>query len=694
MIAWSDPLTFLHGLTAQQRRALKSLEVQTVGELLSVFPRRYDDYTRLMPIAKIPNGVPVTIKATVKEIKQAPTFRKRFALIRAVVSDDSGSIGVTWFNQPWLLKQLKAGDEIYISGAVTQRPRFGRGFTSPLWEPANAETLAAGNVAPVYPLAGSLAQKTIRKAVRAAVEEVAYPEDPLPSELLSSFHLLPIADAYRSLHRPATMEEAERARQRFAFQEVLVYQLALRMARNESNEAGAPIFSFDEPFAKKFASSFPFELTDDQKKAVWACVKDMETSRPMRRMLQGDVGSGKTAVAAMLAALVFRSGGSAALMAPTEILAKQHAETLRRFLVTHGIPVLLATSSTRMLFEGTESTKLSADESRERIAQGRIVLVGTQALLVHGHGPPDLVLAIVDEQHRFGVAQREALTVMARADSKVPHLLSMSATPIPRSLALTFLGDLEVSVIRTKPAGRLPVETHVLSGEQGRTVACERIRKEVADGNRAFVVCPLIDPSDVLGVKSVEAEARRLSSGPLIGLRIGVLHGKLPKKEKDEVMGKFAAGELDVLVATTVVEVGVDVPEATVIVIDGAERFGLAQLHQLRGRVGRSSRPSVCFLIGSDDVEPFGLNRLRILERTNDGFAVAEEDLRIRGEGNLLGTQQSGVPMFTMARMDDLALMTNAREASEELVSGDPEMEKHPLLRELVLKMRETSHRE
>jgi ATP-dependent DNA helicase RecG len=692
MVGWNDPVSFLHGLTTHERKVLKALAVETVGDLLQVLPRRYDDYSRLTPIANIPTGEPVTIKATVKQIAQAKTFRRRFSLIKAIVSDETGSIGVTWFNQPWLLKQLSSGDEIFISGAVTQRPRFGRGFTSPLWEPATQETIAAGTVAPVYPLTGQVTQKTLRKIMRAAVEDVEPPSDPIPEPIRSRARVKSFGDALRSVHRPTSLQDAEEGRRRFAFGELLVYQLALRMARHEADAAGAPAIRFDEAFAKTFASGLPFELTPDQKKAVWASVKDMEAGRPMRRLLQGDVGSGKTAVGAMLSALVFRAGSSAALMAPTDLLAKQHAATLERFLVPHGIPVLLLTSSTRRLSEGGTVEELSVPEARERMARGRIVTVGTHALLERGATPPDLALVIVDEQHRFGVAQREALTVSSRGDGKVPHLLSMSATPIPRSLALTLLGDLDVSIIRNKPKDRKPIATVVVVGEEGRERASQAIRDAVLDRNRAFVVCPLIDPSDTLGVKSAEEEARRLSSGPLRGLRIGLVHGKLAAKEKDETMSAFAAGLLDVLVATTVVEVGVDVPEATIMVIEGAERFGLAQLHQLRGRVGRSHRASQCFLVASDDSG--SLERLRVLERTNDGFEVAEADLRLRGAGNILGTQQSGVPMFRAARQDDLELMASAREASDDLIKIDPELSAHHALRDIVRTVRETSHRE
>lgn len=690
MLQWSDPLTFIYGLTGQQRRVLKSLEVQTVGELLSIQPRRYDDYSHLTSISKIKIGESVTLRVAVKDIKKVPTFRKRFALIRAVVSDATGSIGVTWFNQPWLLNQLKPGDEIFLSGAATYRPRFGLGFTSPLWEPATQETLAAGTIAPVYPLAGSLTQKTLRKVMKAALSDIEIPADPIPPEILKSAQVPDFAAALRFVHRPSDQNEAEQGRQRLAFGELFIYQLALRLARSEADKAGAPAIKFDEPFAKMFASSLPFELTPDQKKAIWAAVQDMQTPRPMRRLLQGDVGSGKTAVAAMLSALVFRTGASASLMAPTDLLAKQHAATFERFLTPHAIPVLLYTSATRTLIEGKEKTALSATQAKERLRRGRIVAVGTHALLERGQAPGDMALAIVDEQHRFGVAQREALVVSSREDGLVPHLLSMSATPIPRSLALTLLGDLDVSIIRTKPQGRLPVATLVVFGEEGRERAYDMIREEIAAGHRAFVICPLIDPSDTLGVKSVEEETRRLASGPLRGLRIVAVHGKMTPREKDEAMAAFATGGSDVLVATTVVEVGVDVPEATAMMIEGAERFGLAQLHQLRGRIGRSHLPSRCFLMAAE--EGGSLERLRVLEKTNDGFEVAETDLALRGSGNILGVQQSGQTIFRAVRTDDLRLMAAARESSKRIVEEG--LEKYPGLLQYVEELRETTHRE
>ena len=693
MLSWNDPTGYIHGLTPQQRRVLKKLDVETVGELLSILPRRYDDYSQLVPIAEIPVGESVTIKARVKQLRKVPTFRKRIVMIRGLLEDDTGSIAITWFNQPWMLEQIKPGDEIFVSGTVRQHPKYGRSFTSPIWEPATQETIAAGVIAPVYPLIGQVTQKTLRKIMKAVLDEFNDAPELMPEEILRRAKQPVFLDAIRYAHRPENQEQAKIGRQRFAFDEVFLYQLALRLAREKADEGGAPKVAFEEKFAKQFAKVLPFELTADQKRAIWAALQDMEAERPMRRLVQGDVGSGKTVVAAFCAAMAHRQGMSVAMMAPTEILAKQHALTLTRFLGQHHIPVLLMTSSTRILYENGDEKPLKLSEAKERLEQGRVVAVGTHALLQLGQCPPDLALAIVDEQHRFGVAQREALTVVERPDQKVPHLMSMTATPIPRSLQLTFLGDLDVSIIRTKPAGRKPIMTNVLIGDVGRNLAYQALMDAAIRGEQAFIVCPLIDPSDKLGSKSVESETVRLKTGPLKSLKIATLHGKMTAAEKDKVMEEFKEGKVDVLVATTVVEVGVDIPNATIMLIESAERFGLAQLHQLRGRIGRSDKDCTCHLIATD--ESVSTDRLRVMERTNDGFVIAEEDLKMRGSGNVIGTQQSGKSIFRHVRpWEDFKVMESARDEAVKLLELDVMLKNHPELREQAESLTETEHGE
>lgn len=668
------------------------MEVETVGDLLSIMPRRYDDYSNLVKIAYVPMGEPVTLKVKIKALKKQPTFRRRISIIKGLLEDETGSIAVTWFNQPWMLEHLKPGDEIYISGSARRHPKYGTGFVSPLWEPANEETLAAGHISPVYPLTGQVTQKTLRKIMKATVEDLDDLEEVLPAEMVKTHALPAPLQAMKMVHKPDTLGSAEKGRQRFVFEEILFYQLALRLARNRADRGGAPVIKFNQSFAKSFVGDLPFELTPDQKKATWACFQDMEKSRPMRRLLQGDVGSGKTVVAAFCGAMVYRSGYSVAFMAPTDILAKQHALTLERFYQRLNIPLLLLTSSTRYLVEGGETVKLTPLKAKERLAKGRVVAVGTHALLEREQCPADLALAVVDEQHRFGVGQREALTVLERPDKRVPHLLSMTATPIPRSLFLTVLGDLDISIIKTKPAGRRAVVTRLLVGDTGRNMAYQAIKEAVTRGEQSFIVCPLIDPSDKLGAKSVEEEVSRLKSGPLKDVRLLALHGKMSPADKDRTMQEFIDKKADVLIATTVVEVGVDIPGATIIVIESAERFGLAQLHQLRGRVGRSDLQSACYLVASNEEAP--LNRLRILEKTNDGFVVAEEDLKIRGSGNVLGYEQSGRGIFKFVRPEDVGLMARARDAALELLKEDPLLERYTRLKERAEFMRQTVHAE
>jgi len=699
MVGWNDPVGFLHGLSAHERRTVGKLGVETVGELLMILPRRYDDYSNLLSISELSVQEPVTIRATVGELKRIPVRKRGFTMIQGRVSDESdlpagrqGSLRVTWFNQPWLIKTLKPGDDIFLSGVVTERPRFGRVMMNPLWEPATEDAITAGHLAPVYPLTTGVTQKTLRKIMKSAIDDLDRLEDSIPDNIRSRVDIPDLNSSIRFVHRPASEEEAEQGRRRLAFGELFVYQLALHGARKDADTAGAPAIRFDEPFAKSFVEHLPFQLTDDQKRAVWASVKDMTEPRPMRRLLQGDVGAGKTAVGMMLSALVFRAGASAAFMAPTDLLAKQHAATFERFLSPFHVTVMLLTSKSRWVTEGKKTHELTPAEAKDRIAKGRVVLVGTHALIERGQSPPDLALAIVDEQHRFGVAQREALLVSSREDGLVPHLLSMTATPIPRSLAMTLFGDLNVSVLRQKPKGRQPVATIILAGEADREAAYAKIRSESAAGHGAFIVCPLIDPSDTLGARSVESETRRLAAGPLHGLKIGTVHGNMTADKRDEAMRAFADGKINVLVATTVVEVGVDVPRATVMLVEGAERFGLAQLHQLRGRVGRARYPSTCYLAVSEGVTATA--RLTILEETNDGFRIAEEDLKHRGSGNLLGTEQSGRALFHAARPDDIELMVAARDASFEILERDPALSSHPSLATGVERIRKTAHRE
>jgi ATP-dependent DNA helicase RecG len=675
MLRWDEPVSFIKGATPSVRNAWQSLGIRTIGELLTTIPRRYDDYSKITEIRNATNGDTVTVKGKVVKSALLPSFRKKIKIFKVTLEDATGKITTNFFNQPWVLDELTEGREVFISGKVKFDVRFGKSISSPIWEPAEKETIAAGKLAPVYGLAGTLVQKTYRRLIQYTIDNleastIGFDTDDQARDYLK---------AIKQVHEPENAAQAEEGRKVLAYHEMLAYQVALRGARRDADEHGAPPVAFNERFAKSFVADLPWPMTGDQKRAAWSCFKDMEGTRPMRRLLQGDVGSGKTAVAGFLMAHVQQAGASAAFLAPTDILAKQHFETLQRLYARKPIPLFLITRTTKT--EGWE----------DAVRSGNAIFIGTHAILEAGRLPPDLALAVVDEQHRFGVDQREAMVNQVRQDGRVPHLLSMTATPIPRSLALVLYGDLDVSIILEKPAGRQPIKTRVCHG-RSREDAYESIRAAVSRGERAFVVCPLIDPSDALGVSSATEEAKRLAQEPLSGIKIGLLHGRMKAKEKDEAMLAFIDGETPVLVSTTVIEVGVDVPKATVIAIEGAERFGLAQLHQLRGRVGRSTLASHCFLMTDVEGEPY--QRLKLLEMIDDGFRLAEEDLKRRGSGNLFGTQQSGELGLRITRLTDTDIFSKAQQEAAEIMKDDPELTQHGYLRRAIEELRVTSHLE
>lgn len=690
MLRWDDPIGFMKGMTPALRRGFDALGMTTMGELLLTLPRRYEDFSKQKTLYEGLEGEAITVRVTVKKASMTPGFGRR-KLVRVIVEDRSGSASALFFNQPWLLKELVPGREILLSGMLSVHPQYGRQLTRPNWRAIPADGVPVGEILSVYATTRSVPQKTYRRFIERALVEHPWPEeDPLASD--ERPESLPLfREALAMVHVPKEIEDAERGRRRLAFDEALLYRLSYLLTGNEMDKQGGLAMPFLEPFARKFAESLPFPLTGDQKRAVWVALQDMEKAVPMRRLLQGDVGSGKTAVAAFLAAHVHRSGASAVFLAPTDLLASQHAQTLRRMYAAHQIPLMLLTRTKRVAWLGSQEEELRVEEANERARAGNLVIVGTHALLQEKRVPQDLGLVIVDEQHRFGVEQRQFLAEATRADGRLPHLLSMTATPIPRSLALTVLGDLEVSSLHEKPGGRKPIVSRVCAGAK-RAEAYQAIRESAARGEASFVVCPLIDPSDVLGSASVQETQVLLERGPLAGLRIGVLHGRLKPQEKADVMEKLLKKELDVLIATTVIEVGVDVPHATVMAIEGAERFGMAQLHQLRGRVGRSDLQSRCFFL--TDAQDDTLERLEQVARLQDGFALAEEDFRRRGSGNLFGTQQSGYLAFQTVRWTDLDLLHAAADTAKKLLAGDPGLEKHAWLQTRVKQMRESSHLE
>ncbi|MFH2063532.1 MAG: ATP-dependent DNA helicase RecG [bacterium] len=698
----TDPVQAMSGLNKKQKEALEAIGLRTVRDLIFHFPFRYEDYSVRVPLSRLTAGMDVTIVAKVEWLASRNAFRRRrLSLTEAVLSDGTGQVTAIWFNQPYLSKYVQAGKTYRFAGKVVQT-KYGLRLQSPVYghEEAGQETPTDGPVSPflpVYPSTVGLSQFALRKLVRRCLVTVGQMTDHLPEKLLDDCGLMALTDALRSVHFPEIPDEQAAARRRLAFDELLRLQLVMGRTRRYRQARQALSVPFDQAAVTRFVDSLPFKLTDDQRRAGWEAIRDLEKETPMSRLLDGDVGSGKTAVAALVAANVAAAGHQTALMAPTEILALQHYRTLKQMFAEGGPGLALLTGSYRRRFQEGEETDCKSAASRREllaaIAAGEIsVVVGTQALVEPTVAFGSLALAMVDEQHRFGVRVRQGLCGKG-GDGLEPHLLSMTATPIPRSLALAVYGDLDLSVLKEKPGGRQPIMTKVV-WPRSRATAYKSIRKELDAGRQAFFVCPLIDASDMLGVTSATEERQRLTEEVFPDLEIGLLHGRMSAAEKEEIMGRFKSGEVKVLVATSVIEVGVDVPNATVMCIEGAERFGLAQLHQFRGRVGRGEHQSYCYLFPSAGGAA-AKERLAALEATDDGFVLAEKDLALRGPGDLLGVEQSGqLSELKLATVADLELIRMAREATERLLADDPELERSAVLREFVGEPLQTAHLE
>ncbi|HTK04789.1 MAG TPA: ATP-dependent DNA helicase RecG, partial [Candidatus Eisenbacteria bacterium] len=601
-----------------------------------------------------------------------------------------------WFNQPYLANSLKEGEEYRFAGKAV-KTKFGLRLANPLYEPLGGGRGLVRPLMPVYSLPAGVSQFVMRKLVAACKGAIEGVIDPLPQALRKTNDLVGKVEAVRGAHFPETLEQRDAARRRLAFDEVLALQLAIgRTKRLRRSKKAVPV-PFDEEGTKAFVRSLPFTLTDDQRKAAWAALKDMAGDTPMHRLLDGDVGSGKTAVAAIAMVNAARAGLQSALMAPTEILARQHFETFKRFFAGQGLTIALWTNAYRRSATGGKeidcATKKDAENLRNAIAAGEAdAIIGTHALVEEKLRFSSLAFAAIDEQHRFGVRTRQLLCTKSGMPGSEPHLLSMTATPIPRSLALTAFGDLDLSILREKPKGRQDIATRVL-GPRIKHEAYARIRDEVAAGRQAFVICPLIDPSDALGIESVTEAFKRLKKEEFPDATMGMLHGKLTSDEKESVMRDFAEGTTSILVSTSVVEVGVDVPNATVMCIEGAERFGLSQLHQFRGRVGRGEHRSSCFLLPSFS-SPATDERLSAMTTHADGFTLAEKDLALRGPGDMLGVAQSGHPALRMASLADLDLIAAARDAATSLLDADPELVRHKELRAYLAEEIEDAHLE
>jgi ATP-dependent DNA helicase RecG len=626
------PLDALPGVGKTIRARLARLGLRTVRDLLEHAPFRY---VGARPIASLfGEGEEVSIEGTVGRVTSRMP-RRRLSVVEATISDESGQIRATWFNQPWVADQLRPGARLRLIGSV-RRGTFAVRAHEPAAEHAD--------LVPVYPAGEDVTPKKLRELVLAALPRDV--GDPLPAALKERERLPLKVDALHVLHRPRSLEEAERGRVRLAFDELLVLQLGIARAARLREATVAPALGAPGELVARYRAALAFELTEHQEGAIAEIDADLERTVPMQRLLQGDVGSGKTVVALYALLRAVEQERQGALMAPTETLAEQHFLTIESLCAALGVRVALLTGSVK------------SDPDAD-------VVVGTHALIQEGIELPRLAVAVIDEQHRFGVEQRKALT-----EGRSPHVLHMTATPIPRTLALTVYGDLSVSEIAKPPASRKPIVTAWVTAERS-SEAYKRLRRHLDAGRQAYVVCPLIEESETSVARPAEAEAERLRRGELKGYRVGLMHGRLRPAERRELMARFNAGELDVLVATTVIEVGVDVPNATIMIVQEADRFGLATLHQLRGRVGRGAEQSYCLLVSRprEELTDSAKERLEALVATNDGFELAEKDLEIRGEGQLLGTRQSGLSDLKFTRLRaDRPLLERAREAARALV--------------------------
>jgi ATP-dependent DNA helicase RecG len=668
-----SPVTELMGVGDEIAKKLAILGIHTIGELIDNYPRRYEDYSQVTAVRDLRPG-PVTIQAKISSVA-GRYVRRGMHITEAIASDETSSVRLVWFNQPYRAGAIKHGQDYFIAGEYAlRRSRFS--IANPSVELVNDFPVNTARIIPIYKETKGLKSYQIRKLIREALNIVKELPEHLPDWLVKELKLVGYTDAVSEIHFPSTPEKFITAKKRLAFEEIFELTLAALLNKKDiTGEKGLKI-PFNEDLAKRFVAGLPFKLTTAQRKVAWQVLQDMAKSQPMNRLVEGDVGSGKTVIAAMGAVMAMEQGFQAAFMAPTEILARQHADTLLNLLSNLGYSNQLG------LLVGS----LKPAQKRlmhDKVADGEVkLMVGTHALISEKVDMHKLGLIVIDEQHRFGVEQRKKLQAKA---GHMPHVLHMTATPIPRSLALTLYGELDISVLDELPPGRQVIKTKICS-PNSRAQLYKEIDKELEAGRQLFVVCPLIVDSETSAGLSAEEVYKRLSEHDFKHRRVALLHGKMKSAEKERVMADFVAGDYDILVSTTVIEVGVDVPNATVMLIEGVERFGLAQIHQLRGRVGRGAHQSYCFLMMSDSKSPS--ERLRALENTTDGFKLAELDLRLRGPGAIYGTLQHGALDLRIAKLTDTKLIAAARAAAQRFIDKNEDLGHYPHLETKVSALR------
>jgi ATP-dependent DNA helicase RecG len=676
----------------------------TVRDLLYHFPNRYDDYSKIVPIANLKFDEIATIQGLVQSIDNIRTFKRRMSLTEAIISDNSGSVRAIWFNQPYLIKNILPGKSISLSGKYLLGPK-GPYISNPSYELLTIGkflTHTAGLI-PVYPETVGLGSRFLRYYVKLALIASDQIKEFIPYDILREQKLPEIKTALKNIHFPKNIKLAEEAKKRFVFEEMFLLQLFVLKQKIALQKENALKIPFDKELIQKFVNKLPFKLTEAQRKSAWEIIQDLNKSKPMNRLLEGDVGSGKTVVAAMAMLETAEAGFQVAFMAPTEILAQQHFKEINKLLSGFNLHIGLLTSAENKI----EDEIIKRSEFVEKVKNGKLdILIGTHALIQKSVKFQNLALVIVDEQHRFGVEQRAALLGRPK---QMPHLLSMTATPIPRTLALTIYGDLDISLLNEMPKGRQKIITKIVPPGQ-RVQAYEFIRREVKNGRQVFVICPRIEVQNKTEqsfengqikidtrkliwseVKAVKEEYEKLTMDIFPDLKISMLHGKIKAKEKEKIMANFRDKKTDILVSTSVIEVGIDIPNATVMMIEGADRFGLAQLHQFRGRVGRGKHQSYCFLFSTSGE---ATHRLRALAKCENGFELAEKDMEIRGPGQFYGIRQSGMPDLAMNSLKDLIFVKSTRQEALELLKKDPELKKSPLLAEKIKQFKQKIHLE
>ncbi len=688
-----SPVSSLNRVGKALEKRLLYLGIETVEDLLMHFPFRYEDYSEVTPIGSLKSDTQTTVVGTIELIANKRSPRKRTIITNAVVADATGQVRVVWFGQPFISKTLHAGDEVYLSGKVTNDV-FGTQMIGPVYEKKKEKTTNTARIVPIYPLTNGITEKQMRFLMEQVIHLATDFSDWLADDIREQADVISFAEAIRCIHFPDSQDEYSHALERLKFDELFILQLRAEMIRQSLTENKAPKMTFHKSDVQEFVASFPFILTKDQKIAAWEIIQDMEKEVPMNRLLEGDVGSGKTVVAAMALYTAMLDGYQGVLMAPTEILARQHFASLTKLFEKQDVQIgLLTRADVRANKEIIRNKKQSfiskKRELKKSVESGKtVLLVATHAVLTKDVRFKNLGLVIIDEQHRFGVEQRKMIREKSGCVRTYPHFLSMTATPIPRSFALALYGDLDLSFIRQMPAGRKPIQTRLVE-PHNRDKAYQFIRDQVQQKRQVFVVCPLIDSTtSVSSKKSVLDEYEKLSTDIFSDLHVGFIHGKLKADEKAETMEQFETGKIDILVSTSVVEVGVNIPNASVMMIECAEQFGLAQLHQFRGRVGRSNYQSYCFIFTDSDSKQV-VERLKFFESTVDGFKVAKYDLDRRGPGEVYGKAQSGMAKLKLATLNDGRIIKKAHDLARGI-----NFLTHPTLREKVAEWERTVHLE